>query len=389
MMMEYKKIHVSRVFTETGWLENGEIIIDNNGKIHAIKTSDKPCSNELIAMPTLIDTHIHGAMGADVMDATHEGLNTISLFLAKHGIGAFLATTVTDSNPHTELAIKQIKSSYRQGLDGAMLLGGYLEGPFFTSKNRGAHPEKLLQSPDLSLIQKWLELGEGSIKCIALAPESPQALEIITWLKQQGIRVMLGHSNANYDLAKQALLVGADGVVHCYNGMSGLHHREPGMVGAALTTPNCQVELIVDGHHVHAAAVNVAFKCCAERVLLISDSMRAAGMPDGDYQLGEMLVHMHDGVVKTDLGGLAGSTLTIDNAVKNVVKMTDISFEQAWLNASYYPAKALKIEHELGSLAAEKIANIALLNPQHDLMATLVKGKMAFISSLLPDNLFI
>lgn len=377
--MEFEQIYAKQVLTPVGWLDNAIITI-KNGKIVKIEQTDKACSNNIKVLPALIDTHIHGVMGADTMDATHEALNTMSCFLAQHGIGAFLATTVTESHEKIEAALIQVKHSMKQGVDGATLLGSYLEGPFFDPIHRGAHPEALLHAPDRKLIEKWLDLAEGSLKCIALAPEYPNALEIITWLRSINIRVMLGHTNADYQTTKAALLAGANGVVHCYNGMSGLHHRTPGVVGAALTIDNCQTEIIIDGHHVHPAAVDIAHKCCGKNLLLISDAMCATGMSDGDYLLGKLKVHVQDHVVRSENGGLAGSTLTIDCAVNNLANYANISFEQAWLHGSSYPAKALGIDHYLGNIAVERQANLVLLNDNNQLIATIVNGNIVYQS---------
>lgn len=378
--MEFETIHAKQILTPVGWLENAMVTI-KNGKIIKIEQTNKIFSNNIKLLPALIDTHIHGVMGADTMDATHEALNTMSSFLARHGIGAFLATTVTESHEKIESALIQVKHSIKQGVAGATLLGSYLEGPFFNAVHKGAHPETLLHAPDRNLIEKWLDLAEGTLKCIALAPEYPNALEIIEWLRSINIRVMIGHTNADYQTTKAALLAGASGVVHCYNGMSGLHHRNPGVVGAALTIDNCQTEIIIDGHHVHPAAVNIAHKCCGKNLLLISDAMRATGMSDGDYQLGKLKVHVQDHVVRTEDGGLAGSTLTINRAVTNLADYANISFEQAWLHGSSYPAKALGIDHYLGDIAVGKQANLVLLNANNQLMATIVNGNIVYQTS--------
>ncbi|MWP62454.1 N-acetylglucosamine-6-phosphate deacetylase [Gilliamella sp. Pas-s25] len=377
--MEFKKIHAKRLLTPVGWLENAIITIKGD-RITDIDITNKPCANDIKVLPALIDTHIHGAMGADTMDATHESLNTISCFLAQHGVGAFLATTVTESHEKIEAALVQVKNSIKQGVAGATLLGSYLEGPFFTAIHKGAHPEELLHGLDRTLIERWLKLAEGTLKCIALAPEYPESLSIIKWLCSKKIRVMLGHTNADYQTTKLALSAGASGVVHCYNGMSGLNHRAPGVVGAALTLDNCQTEIIVDGHHVHPAAVAIAHKCCGKNLLLITDAMRATGMPNGNYYLGKLLVHMQDNVVQTNNGGLAGSALTLDCAVNNFAKFTNICFEQAWLHGSYYPAKALGIDHDLGSITANKRANLVLLDNHNHLIATIVNGNVVYKS---------
>lgn len=386
--MGFKYIQAQKILTPAGWLENGLITL-NDGEIVALEKNPHPCNNHYRILPALIDTHIHGVMGVDTMDATHEALNTMSCFLAKHGVGAFLATTVTETHEKIEAALIQVKKSIQQGVDGATLLGSYLEGPFFNAIHKGAHPEKLLHEPELALLERWLKLAEGTLKCIALAPEYPTSLPIISWLKKQHIRVLIGHTNADFQTTQNALLMGADGVVHCYNGMSGLHHRNPGVVGAALTTPNCQTEIITDGHHVHPAAINVALKCCQHNLLLITDAMRATGMPNGDYSLGQLHVHMQDGVVKTDDGSLAGSVLTLDVAVKNLAEFTNIPFENAWLHGSYYPAKALGIDHYLGCIAPNRQANLVLLDQDNNLVATLIAGKLVYQTHPIENEIFI
>lgn len=378
--MEFEKIYAKQALTPVGWLANAMLTI-KNGKIIKIEQTDKVCSDNIKVLPALIDTHVHGVMGADTMDANHEALNTMSCFLAQHGIGAFLATTVTESHKKIEAALVQVKQSIKQGVAGATLLGSYLEGPFFNAVHKGAHPETLLHAPDRKLIEKWLALAEGTLKCIALAPEYPNALEIIAWLRSINIRVMVGHTNADYQTTKAALLAGASGVVHCYNGMSGLHHRNPGVVGAALTIDNCQTEIIIDGHHVHPAAVDIAYKCCGKNLLLISDAMRATGMSDGDYQLGKLKVHVQDHIVRTEDGSLAGSTLTIDRAVSNLADYANISFAQAWLHGSFYPANALGIDDTLGSIAPNKLANLVLLNDNNQIVATIINGHVVYKSS--------
>ena len=378
--MEFEKIYAKQALTPVGWLANAMLTI-KNGKIIKIEQTDKVCSDNIKVLPALIDTHVHGVMGADTMDASHEALNTMSCFLAQHGIGAFLATTVTESHEKIAAALVQVKQSIKQGVAGATLLGSYLEGPFFNAVHKGAHPETLLHAPDRKLIEKWLALAEGTLKCIALAPEYPNALEIIAWLRSINIRVMVGHTNADYQTTKAALLAGASGVVHCYNGMSGLHHRNPGVVGAALTIDNCQTEIIIDGHHVHPVAVDIAYKCCGKNLLLISDAMRATGMSDGDYQLGKLKVHVQDHIVRTEDGSLAGSTLTIDRAVNNLADYANISFAQAWLHGSFYPAKALGIDDTLGSIAPNKLANLVLLNDNNQIVATIINGHVVYKSS--------
>lgn len=329
-------------------------------------------------MPGLIDTHIHGAMGCDVMDATHESLNTISIHLAKSGVVAFLATTVTSKISNIEAALIQVKKSKIKGLHGSELLGSYLEGPYFTELNRGAHPETLLRDIDLDEIKNFITLADGSLKVIALAPEKSDAIEAIKYLKKENVNVMLAHTNSGYEQTTLALNSGATGIVHCYNGMKGIHHRDVGTVGAGLTHPRAFVEIINDGHHVHSAAIDIAYRCCGERLLLISDSMQATGMKNGQYELGEYLVTMKDGVVRTDSGSLAGSTLNILDAVHNTVKGINIPLEKSWLLASLTPAKALKIDDQFGSLAIGKKASMVAINEQGEVLHTWVAGNIVY-----------
>lgn len=210
---------------------------------------------------------------------------------------------------------------------------------------------------------------------VALAPEKPGALLAIRHLKQRGIRVMLGHSAATFDQTLAAFDAGADGLVHCYNGMTGLHHREPGMVGAGLTDKRAWLELIADGHHVHPGAMRLCRCCAKERLVLITDAMQAAGMPDGRYTLCGETVTMQNGVVRTGSGGLAGSTLSLDAAVRNMVEHTGITAEDAIHMASLHPARLLGMDNQLGSLAPGKRANLNALNGGLHLQQIWIQGQ--------------
>ncbi|WP_423252475.1 N-acetylglucosamine-6-phosphate deacetylase, partial [Vibrio vulnificus] len=274
-------------------------------------------------MPGLIDSHVHGSQGCDVMDATHASLNTMSRYFASLGVTAFVATTVTAPVAKIRAALAQVAKSKQQGVEGAEILGAYLEGPYFTEKNKGAHPTQWFRELAVEELDNWISYSDNQLLKVALAPEKEGALAAIRYLANQGISVMLGHTDASYQQVKLALDAGAKGIVHCYNGMRGLHHRDPGVVGAGLLHPECYVEMIADGHHVHPAAIEVAHRCCGSRMTLITDAMCATGMPDGQYTLGEYQVEMKQGVVTTQEGGLAGSTLTLIEGVKNI---------QRWLN---------------------------------------------------------
>lgn len=364
------RIRARRLLTEQGWLEHQELTHEG-GIITAIApiTDGDPARDVELLVPALIDGHVHGGAGVDVMDSEDNALATLSMAKAAEGVGAFLATTVTAPLPAILSTLGRIADAMESPLPGAQLLGSYLEGPYFTPDNKGAHDPALFRELDLAELDRLQQVARGTLKVVALAPEKAGALAAIRHLKQAGIRVMLGHSAADHDTTMAALAAGASGLVHCFNGMRGLHHREPGMVGAGLVHPAAWLELIADGHHLHPSVLKLCHCCAGERLLLVTDAMRAAGMPDGHYLLGNYRVEMKNGVVRTDTGGLAGSTLTLLGAVRNMVQLADVPLDEAIAMASLTPAKMLGIADRLGSLAVGKQANLLALttelNQQH------------------------
>ncbi|UTM59723.1 N-acetylglucosamine-6-phosphate deacetylase [Photobacterium sp. CCB-ST2H9] len=383
-MITAQPIRARRLLTESGWLEHTAVYVAQ-GRITAIEpiasAEDSIEWDAEILIPALIDTHVHGGSGVDVMDASHEALDTLSQYLASQGVGAFLATTITAPMTDIEAALRQVVRSQAQGVGGAELLGSYLEGPYFTPENKGAHPESLFRDPTPDELNHLITLSKGSLRVVALAPENPGALSAIRYLKARGINVMLGHTNADYDTTRAALDAGADGLVHCFNGMKGVHHREPGTAGAGLSHDTAAIELIADGHHVHPAVMNICCRCAPDRLVLISDAMRAAGMPDGKYQLGEMQVTMENGVVRTAAGGLAGSTLSLIGAIKTMVNEVGQPLEKAIEMASLIPARLLGIDKRLGSIATGKSASFVALSSDYQVMSTWVNGRQVWTAS--------
>jgi len=374
------------------WLEDAVIHVDDHGIISAIEAFDAQLHASSIdlgavnLLPGLIDSHVHGAKGCDVMDASHDSLNTMSRYFASLGVTAFVATTVTAPVAKIRAALQQVAISKRLGVAGAEILGAYLEGPYFTEKNRGAHPTNWFRNLSLEELDSWVSYSDNHLITVALAPEKAGALEAIRYLDKQGIKVMLGHTDASYDQVQQAMDAGASGIVHCYNGMRGLHHRDPGVVGAGLVNPNSYVEMIADGHHVHPAAIDVAHRCCGSRMTLITDSMSATGMPDGEYTLGEYTVQMKQGVVTTESGSLAGSTLTLPRAVQNIQQWLNLSLEQAWLMASLTPAQSLGLQHQLGSLEVGKRASMVAIQSDFSIVKTWVNGRLVFEAESVPSQ---
>ncbi|TNV19586.1 N-acetylglucosamine-6-phosphate deacetylase [Buttiauxella sp. B2] len=369
-------LRARRVLTEHGWLDDHQLRIDNETivAIEPIPVGIMARDAELLS-PAYIDIHVHGGDGVDVMDDDPGVLDRLALHKAREGVGGWLPTTVTAPLANIEQALRRIAQRYYHGGSGARVLGSYLEGPYFTSQNKGAHPPELFRELNIAELDRLIEISQNTLRVVALAPEKPAALETIKHLKNRDVRVMLGHSAASFEQTLQAIDAGADGLVHCFNGMTGLHHRNPGMVGAGLTDKRAWLELIADEHHVHPAVMNICCSCAKSRTLLITDAMSAAGMPDGDYSICGYQVTMHNGIVRTESGGLAGSTLTLDAAVRNMVNHVGVCAEDAIHMASLHPAKMLGLDKELGSLAVGKRANLIALNSQLLLQNIWVNGQ--------------
>ena len=369
-------LRARRLLTEQGWLDDHQLRIENGAiaGIEPVPAGVTARDAELLC-PAYIDTHVHGGAGVDVMDDAPDVLDTLAMHKAREGVGAFLPTTVTAPLEAIHGALRRIARRTRSGGPGAQVLGSYLEGPYFTPQNKGAHPPELFRELKITELDALLDASQNTLRVVALAPEKTGALQAIRHLKQRGIRVMLGHSAATYDQTLAAFDAGADGLVHCYNGMTGLHHREPGMVGAGLTDKRAWLELIADGHHVHPGAMRLCCRCAKDRVVLITDAMQAAGMPDGRYSLCGEEVRMQNGVVRTSAGGLAGSTLSLDVAVRNMVEHTSVTAEEAIHMASLHPARLLGIDGQLGSLAPGKRANIISLDGDLHLQQIWIRGQ--------------
>ncbi|MGR5298529.1 N-acetylglucosamine-6-phosphate deacetylase [Vibrio mediterranei] len=392
MVSEVLYYRVPKLLRGQTWLDDAVIGINNCGFIEEIQSYDSVKHTEFtdlgdsVLLPGLIDSHVHGAKGCDVMDASHQSLDSMSRYFASLGVTAFVATTVTAPIAKIRAALQQVAKSKLLGLSGAELLGSYLEGPYFTEKNKGAHPTEWFRELSIEELDNWISYSDNQLVTVALAPEKKGAIEAIQYLRKQGIKVMLGHTDASYEQTNAALDAGANGIVHCFNGMRGIHHRDPGTVGPGLTHPESYVEMIADGHHVHPSAIDIAHRCCGSRMTLITDAMCAAGMPDGQYSLGEYQVKMNKGVVTTTSGSLAGSTLSLLDAVLSVQRWLDIPLEQAWLMASLTPAKSLGLQQILGSLEVGKAASMVAINSDFSITKTWVNGRIVFDSEVSPSQ---
>ncbi|WP_066191722.1 N-acetylglucosamine-6-phosphate deacetylase [Gracilibacillus timonensis] len=325
--------------------------------------------------PGLFDTHIHGINGYDVMDGNTEAIHGISEAILPLGVTRFLPTTLTSSEADLEQAIKAIRDAVKQGLQGAQSEGMFLEGPYFTEKHKGAQNPDYFCDPDEKQFLSWQQLAEGSIVKIALAPERNGAIEFIDSIHKDGVLLSIAHSDASYDCCQKAIHAGANNFVHLFNGMSGLHHREPGVAGAAFIEEQAFAELICDGHHVHPEVASLAAKIKGNKLTLITDCMRAGLMPDGNYMLGEFPVVMEDGIARTESGSLAGSTLRLIDGVKNLQTWTSEPLYDIWHLASLSPAASIGRDDLLGSIATGKIADFVVIDDQLTIQSVTVAGK--------------
>ncbi|WP_311376546.1 N-acetylglucosamine-6-phosphate deacetylase [Anaerococcus lactolyticus] len=331
-----------------------------------------------IVAPGLVDTHIHGYAGKDIMNAEEGALNVISKGLLECGVTSFLPTTLTDSKEKTDAALKQVALEYKD-VEGAKVRGIFLEGPFFTEKYKGAQNPAYMSDPKVDYLKEWIEISDGLVNKIAIAPEREGASDFIKKANAMGVRVALGHSDASFEQAVAAVDAGANIFVHTYNGMSGLHHREPGMVGAAMSTDAIS-ELICDGHHVNPNAANILMNAKGrDKIALITDCMSAGGMADGDYMLGEFPVRVEGGTARLKEGGsLAGSILKLKEAVKNVVDWEIADIFEAIQMASLIPAKSVGIDNVCGKLHEGYSADFIVLDYDMNLEKTFLNGKLVY-----------
>lgn len=331
------------------------------------------------ALPGFIDVHIHGSAAADVMDASPEALDTISRFLARHGVSGFYATTVTAPHTDTLAAVQTVAKRRAAGpLPGARILGVHLEGPYISPAFPGAQNPAFVRPPSLPEFAELL--AAGPVKLITLAPEEPGAPELMKAALDAGVRVVLGHTAATFEQAQAAIDAGVSQATHTYNAMTGLHHRRPGTLGTVLSDDRIYAQLIADNIHVHPAAMRILARCKGpERTLLISDAIRAAGMPPGRYEMGGLSVIVQDGACRLEDGTLAGSVLTLDVALRNFIAASGWPLARAWPTASRSQAQALGISDQFGQIRPGYRADLTLLDDRLEVVATVVGGRLVHL----------
>lgn len=324
-------------------------------------------------LPGFIDLHAHGARGCDTMDAAPDALRTIARFYAQHGVTSFLPTTWTAAPDDTARALAVITALTGGVPGGATILGAHLEGPCLNADKAGAQAPQHIRRADP--VEMRALLDQHHVRLVALAPEFPENLWLIDECVRRGITVSAAHTTATYSQMLHAVEHGLRQATHTFNAMTGFGHREPGAVGAALTIDLIRAELIADNLHVHPAAMNILVKVKGpDRVILVTDAIRGAGMPDGEYRLDQRTLVVRHGLVQLGDGTLAGSVLTMERALRNIVAATDLSLREAWPMTSLNAAHAIGVAQTKGSLEVGKDADLVLLNARLNLVMTVVAG---------------
>lgn len=315
-------------------------------------------------IPGLVDVHFHGCVGEDFSDATRDGLQRIADYELSEGVTYICPTSMTLSEETLMEICKNVEAHRIESTSGAEVVGAHLEGPFLSYAKRGAQNEAYLRDPDAEMTARLQEASGGCVKLITMAPEQPGGIEFIKKVTELGITVSVGHTTADYDTAMAAFAAGATHATHLYNGMPPIHHRSPAVIGAAFDSPGVRAELICDGIHIHDAIVRLTFHLFgADRMVLISDSLRATGMPDGQYPFGgqEIEVHGNRATIVGHPETLAGSVTSLMGCMRQAVKM-GIPLADAVRASTYNPACAIGINDRAGTLDIGKEASIVLLN---------------------------
>lgn len=362
----------AKVFLE-GKFRAASVTIEGD-KIVAIGGADVPCDVDAqgkYLVPGFVDVHTHGAMNEDFSDGKADGLLKMSRYYAQNGVTSFLATTMTLKEETLTPAMEVIREFVRPA-DGAKCAGIHLEGPFLSYAKRGAQAAENLHAPDAAMFHRLNAASGNQVRLVAVAPEEPGAMEFIREVSKV-CTVSVGHTTADYDTAAAAFEAGATHATHLFNGMPAFAHRAPGVVGAAFDK-QATAELICDGMHIHPSAIRVAHQMFGKKLVVISDSLRCAGMPDGDYELGGQPIEMKNG--KATLKGsdtLAGSSSNLLAEVRNLVSF-GIALEDAVYAVSAAPAKAVRLDH-IGTIETGKQADLLLLTDALELDSVYIDGK--------------
>lgn len=378
-----------RLYTPLQEIEHPALFVEDGliTEISSLSAKEAPanvtridCADAVIA-PGYIDIHIHGGAGVDVMLAPQPELSRLGIFLATYGVTGFFPTTVAATIDQTCSALERLADAIEAGSAAtggdsvqARPLGIHLEGPFLSHKRRGVHPPENLALPSVEVFERFWQAARGHVRMITIAPELPGAMEVISEAARKNVCVSIGHSDAELPIAQAAVKAGARHATHTFNAMRPLDHRDPGILGEVLTNNRISADIIADGIHVSPAIVKLFLRAKGvEDAVLITDAIAATGMPDGRYRLGPIEVDVKDGKCTVD-GRLAGSTLTMDRAVRNVTKFSNWSLRDAVQAATLNAARAVGLAQQHGVLGVGIEASFVVLNPAGEVLRTVVRG---------------
>ncbi|MBO0587126.1 N-acetylglucosamine-6-phosphate deacetylase [Sporosarcina sp. E16_8] len=364
------------------YIENGEIIevAAAINKVADIRID--AMGKDWIVVPGFIDVHIHGSSGFDVMDATPEALNGLASALPREGTTSFLATTMTQSDEAIAKALHNA-SLFNADERQAEMVGVHLEGPFISAVRAGAQPIEHITTPSFIHFEQWQELSGNRIKIVTVAPEVENGLAFIEDVTASGVIASIGHTDATSDIVRNAVEVGATHVTHLYNQMSPFHHREPGVVGASLVEDPLTVEIIVDQIHCHPKSVELAYRQKgSNRIILITDAMRAKGLPPGTYDLGGQDVEVTNKDARLPDGTLAGSILTMENAAKNMKSITNCTLAELVAMTSTNAAEQLGLSNK-GRIEPGKDADLTIIDEDWNVQMTICRGNIAYTKEVI------
>lgn len=378
-------VTASQLFTPLESIASPYVVIED-GHIQSVGSQPKaeiPQGETLnfkdkVLAPAYLDIHLHGSAGHDVMEADDAAFSAIEGMLASRGVGAYLPTTVTAAEDRTLRALEHLGNAIRRGVQPGRStpLGIHLEGPFISCAKRGVHPPEHLVAPSPEKLQRYWEASGGTVRMLTIAPEVPEAIETIRFARQLGIHCSLGHSNATYEEATLGIAAGANHATHTFNAMRALDHRDPGILGAVLQHRELTADIIADGIHVHPSVVDLFIRAKGlDRSILITDAISATGMPDGRYDLGGLEVEVKNNRCEYN-GKLAGSVLTLERAVRNVMTFAQLKLQDALRLATWNPALLICVSEERGSLKPGARADMVVLTPEGQLTQTILGGEV-------------
>lgn len=384
------------IYTEKDGVINGSLLLVD-GLIHSIHTEDIPTNKlpknthtinakKLNVIPGFIDGHIHGAAGADVMDGTKNALDVMAKALPKEGTTSFLATTITQAPENINKVLKNIANCTTKPKH-AELLGIHLEGPFIEKEKAGAQPVQHIIKPNVNIFKKWQTISDNKIKTITLAPELDKNGEFIQYLSESGINVSAGHTNINYEGMTEVVKYGVRQVTHLCNAMSGIHHRDIGVVGATFYIQELRAELIADGIHVSKEMMQMIYdNIGSERLILITDAMRAKGLNPGTYDLGGQDVIVLEDRAKLPSGSLAGSILKMDEGARIMLELKGVTLSHIIEMASVNPAKQINIFDRKGGILEKKDADLLIVDDDLHIKYTICRGAIAHKEEVNNEN---